>query len=72
MTDPGYVSPSEWRELILIMKDAQYVRPPPAQERRLRELLALRNVKASTMTWDDLLSFALVVVGGHFLAKAWA
>ena len=65
-----YVEPMtalEWREFIDIMMVAQYGRPPLAQERRLRELLAVRQPEATTMPWDLLVTLAMNVVGHYFM-----
>jgi len=71
MTAEGasYLSPDEWQELIWLMKDAQDRRLPPPEERRLREVLSLRDPLARDMPWDELVDFGLVVLGGYFMLK---
>ena len=54
------------------MLEARRRRPAPLVERRLRELLGHKDRRAADMPWEDLREFALVVLGGHFLAKALA
>jgi len=64
--------PEEWQELVDLMQKARYVRPDPLRERRLRELLALRDREALEMAWHDLREFGLVVLGVHFIRKIYS
>jgi hypothetical protein len=61
--------PAEWRELSSLLRDARYVPLPPLRERRLRELLCLRDRAAADMEWHDLKEFGLVVLGVHILRQ---
>lgn len=61
--------PQEWDELMALMRRARYVRLEPLGERRLRELLAIRNPLAATMEWYDLVKFGLVVIGVHYIKE---
>jgi hypothetical protein len=58
--------PEEWAELYDLMRRGRYVRLDPLGERRLRELLSVRNPLAATMEWYDLVKFGLVAVGVHY------